>query len=86
MTVFAGLAMDLDLHAETLLERRAKERVVPVRGVPASPGGTHEADDELAEALGLHWDAHANDLSAVRHPPTDHPNHPKATYAGKYGL
>src|SRR5256885_16202978 len=74
--VRAGLAVDLDLHAESLLERRAEERLAPLRGIPARPLGAHEPHDELAEALRLHLDAHANDLGTVGHTPTDHSTHP----------
>src|SRR5258705_5968611 len=70
----AGLTMDLNLHAEPLLERRAEERLAPLRRVPARPLRAHESHDELAEALRFDLDTHAHDLSAVRHTPTNHPN------------
>src|SRR5205823_14267159 len=76
VTVRAGLAVDLDLHAEALLERGAEQRLAPLRGVPARPLGAHEPHDELAAALRLHLDANANDLGTVRHTPADHSTHP----------
>src|SRR5207247_10272463 len=89
MAVGAGLAVDLDLHSEPFLERRAEERVAPLRSIPAGPSGAHESHDELSEAPGLHLDSHAHNLRPVRHPPTDHLNPPpkanllpSATYVG----
>src|SRR5207247_9486418 len=76
LAVVAGLAVDLDLHSEPFLERRAEERVAPLRSIPAGPSGAHESQDELAEALGLHLDSHAHNVGPVRHPPTDHLNPP----------
>src|SRR5882672_6232628 len=81
----AGLTMDLDLHAEPLLERRAEERVAPLRRIPAGALCAHESHRELAEALDVDLDTHAHDLGAVRHTPTDHSNHPQRNLRRKYG-